>query len=146
MATRAIRNLDRLFIYQFHIIANITAFTTVKFGPDDDHVVACDSNDPLAIGWTHYAVTLIDATRTDLPVDVIMNGLGVIPVSVAAGQIATRGSPAVGVTGAATYKNSPTVGGGATLTPFVGRFMQSGVAGDILGLLVLSTNSYQLTA
>lgn len=146
MALRAIRNVDKLFFYQFRTTANISALTPIKFGTDDDHVVACDANDPLTIGWVHYDVTRISSTLPDVPVDCILNGLGVIPVTVAAGQVATRGNAAVGVTGGSTYKNSPTIGGGATLTPFVGRFMQSGVAGDIIGMLIGVTNSYQLTA
>ncbi len=102
------------------------------------------------IGWAHNDITKITGLTgapLELEIQVVMNGMGIIPVTVAAGQTATRGTPAIGTSGASTYQNSPSpVAGGATLNNVYGRFMQSGVAGDIVGMMVVGTGVYSVTA
>lgn len=140
MATRALRNHDHAFILRYKSGGVIAEISAVKFGADDDHVVTCDSNDPDTIGWSHFATT-----AAEQEIDVFLNGTAIIPVYVASGQTATAGRWAIGVTGAQTYKNSTALNGGTTYAELHGKFMQSGVAGDRVGLLIGCMNPYALT-
>jgi hypothetical protein len=104
----------------------------VKFGSDDDTIVGCDGSDPLMIGWSEYAVSYTDGK---IEANVILDGTAIIPVVVATSLTATRGKLAIGGTGA-TYSDAPTLGGGTTLRAVKGRFLQSGIAGDKVALLI----------
>ncbi len=69
---------------------------------------------------------------------VLLAGAAVVPVLVGTGG-ATRGLAAVVVADGVT--NSGTLGGGAVLKNIVGHFTQSGVAGDIIGMVPLRSAS-----
>lgn len=120
----------------------IPAYGPVKFGSDDDHVVSCDSNDADMIGFCHYAVT---AAEKEAHV-ILFGSMVVIPVTVAASSTATAGKNAVGVASAGTFKNCPTIGGGSNVAYIRGKFVESGVAGDKVGLLIAGPAQYVLTA
>lgn len=62
----------------------------------------------------------------------VLVGEGVVKVKVGTGG-ATRGLYGVVVADGVT--NSGTLGGGTTLKNIVGRFLQTGVAGDVVGLV-----------
>ena len=63
---------------------------------------------------------------------------GVVAVVVGAGG-ATRGSKSVNIGGA--FQDAPAqAAGGATADPIYGIFMQSGVAGDVVGMQLLASN------
>lgn len=74
-------------------------------------------------------------------VDVLLDGHAVIPVTVT--TAATRGKKAVwDGTG---YTDAPTNGGGTVLHSPVGVFLQSGVTGDKVGLMVQAGRSVSAT-
>lgn len=68
----------------------------------------------------------------------VLIGEGVVKVKVGTGG-ATRGLYAVVVADGVT--NSGTLGGGSVLKNLVGRFLQTGVAGDVVGLIFSPTAS-----
>lgn len=147
MATRAKTMLDRAMVASFTAAAYIpAAFTPVKFVTDDDHVTPCDHNDVDMIGWAKYPITSASFTAGHVQCDVVLNGTGIIPVLVADNGTATRGKLAVGQSSSHPgYTNAATLVAGSTLQLIQGRFMQSGVAGDYVGLLIGGVNTFGAT-
>lgn len=147
MATRAKLKLDRALVDSFVAAAYIPAeYTPVKFVTDDNHVTPCDANDVDMIGWAKYAISSAAFAAGHVQCDVVLNGTAIIPVLVADNGTATRGKLAVGQSSAHPgYTNAATLVAGATLQLIQGRFMQSGVAGDQVGLMIGGVNSFGAT-
>mgnify|MGYP001580825832 CR=1 FL=1 len=128
---RARQKLSTSLRYTFesgHATLAVAAGAVVKFGADDDTLVIASAGDPLAIGIVEIAQPT--ATR---PVIVLLFGTGIVPVTVGTGG-ATRGANAITV--ADGFTNAATHGGGTTAQITYGKFLQTGVAGDIVGLLM----------
>jgi hypothetical protein len=121
-----------LLYYEFEsgCASALAQWAEVKFGADDDTVAAAGTNDPLAIGWAHFDYPTAQINR---PISIALNGYAIIPVKVGTGG-ATRGKQAITV--ADGYTDAANNGGGTTSQIIKGRFMQSGVVGDLVGLLI----------
>ena len=111
----------------------VTRGLEVKFGATDDVCVLAGANDQLAVGIVENDVATIGR-----PVTVICYGTGIMDVTVGTGG-ATRGTDAITV--ASGFTDAATNGGGTTSQIIKGRFMQTGVAGDRVGLLMNSNRS-----
>lgn len=99
----------------------------VKFNSSDTLLAATSGSDAAAIGIVNQG-----NGTAGRPVSVVMYGCSaVVPVTVGTGG-ATRGAFAVRV--ADGFTDSATIGGGTTVQYIRGQFMQSGVAGDTVGL------------
>lgn len=99
----------------------------VKFNGDDGLLQAAGTNDPLAIG------IISQANASTRPASVVMYGFAVMPVTVGTGG-ATRGVDAITV--ADGFTDAASNGGGTTSQIIKGKFLQTGVAGDLVGLLI----------
>lgn len=99
----------------------------VKFGSDDQLLAAAGTGDVLAIGITFMA------NAAGRPAHVAMYGHGVIGVIVGTGG-ATRGVHAKGVADGMT--DAAANGGGSTSQIIKGQFLQTGVAGDLVELMI----------
>lgn len=126
MAERAIEILDGAIIKRFIVAANktVTANFPVKFSGADNAVEAM-----AAIGDDVIGIAL-DGGAAGAEVRVALFGKGVAKVKVGTGG-ATRGSPAKYTSDGLT---NATVGGGTTKLVVCGQFLQSGSAGDLVGL------------
>lgn len=111
----------------------VTRGVEVKFGATDDVCVLAGANDPLAIGIVEN-----DVVTVGHPVVIVCYGNGIMDVTVGTGA-ATRGIDAITV--ASGFTDAAANGGGTTSQIIKGRFMQSGVAGDKVGLLLNSHRS-----
>lgn len=122
--------LDKALIMTFSDAAQPTFATRgapVKFNGSDTLLAACSANDPLMIGYV-YATSV-----TPRDVSVVMLGSAVMPVTVGTGG-ATRGVHAVVV--ADGYTDAATASGGTVAQYIAGKFLQTGVAGDVVGLMI----------
>ena len=138
MAARALQMLNNVCVKTF-IHASQPAFARgveVKFNGDDNLLQAAGANDPLAIGITEVANDAGSEAR------VALYGIGIIPVTVGTGD-ATRGVDATTV--ASGFTNAATNGAGTVSQIIKGKFMQSGVANDLVGLLI-GVNQRSVTA
>lgn len=104
-----------------------TKGTEVKFGASDTLLAATSGSDPLAIG------VIVQGNAAGRPASVALYGHAIIPVVVGTGG-ATRGVMAVRV--ADGFTDAATVGGGTTVQYIRGQFLQSGVVGDTVGMLI----------
>jgi hypothetical protein len=111
----------------------VTRGLEVKFGATDDVCVLAGANDPLGIGIVEQAVATVGHSVT-----IICFGNCIMDVTVGTGG-ATRGTDAITV--ANGFTDAAANGGGTTSQIIKGRFMQTGVAGDIVGLLMNSGRS-----
>lgn len=127
MAARATVQAQNALVKRFTVKAATTATAGLKckFGGSDTEVEVCGANEA-GIGWFKTSA----AAGED--VDVWLDGFAIIPVTVGTGG-ATRGLIAVSLTDGHTNQ---TVGGGTTAVHVAGRFMNSGVATDTVGLLI----------
>lgn len=127
MAKRPIVKLDYACRLTLISDAAYARGTEVKFGGDDNTFTAAGANDPLAIGTLERAVTASGKKG-----DIILYGNIIQEVLVGTGG-ATRGTDAITV--ADGFTNAAANGGGTTSQIIKGKFMQSGVALDRVGLL-----------
>jgi hypothetical protein len=129
MAVRPHERLERALVMTFNDTSQpaFTKGTEVKFDTSDTLLVATSGADVLAIGVASQA------NAAGRPASIAMYGTYVIPVLVGTGG-ATRGKLAVRVSDG--FTDAATVGGGTTVQYIHGQFLQSGVAGDLVGLLV----------
>ncbi len=137
MATRPREMLQAALVYQFSsgCATALAEGQPVKFGADDDTIAAADANDPLAIGLCRKTYTAAMATAVK-PCGVILFGQVIKSVIVGTGD-ATRGKDATYVTAAADGWTDAAANGGGTNSQVIGgKFMQSGVVGDRVGLLL----------
>jgi hypothetical protein len=126
MALRAHQQLTNVLVRTYKVGTAVTKGKLVKFVTDDDHVTDA------AAGEQGIAVALETKSTADADVQVAMlAGAGIIPVLVGTGG-ATRGSYASAV---ADGLSNQAVGGGTVAKHIAGIFTQSGVAGDVVGLL-----------
>lgn len=133
MALRAIRVLDEAIIRPMTIAAGKTATNgiPVKHSGADNEIETCGAGDD-GIG-----IPLTTGVAGDT-VDVVMySGGAIVPVKVGTGG-ATRGKWAVVAADGLTDK---TPGGGTTVCYLHGKFLQSGVVGDLVGLLIANIPS-----
>lgn len=126
--------LSNALIYQFEsgCATAVAEGAEVKFGADDDTVAAVAANDPLAIGLCRKPYTTAMAAAGK-PIEVILYGYAIKVVTVGTGG-ATRGVDATTV--ASGFTDAIANGGGTTSQMIKGKFMQSGVATDKVGLLL----------
>lgn len=129
MAVRPHERLETALIMTFADPSQpaLTKGTEVKFDTSDTLLVATSGSDPLAIG------VVVQANAATRPASIALYGHAVMPVTVGSGG-ATRGKMAVRVSDG--YTDAATVGGGTTVQYVRGQFLQSGVVGDTVGMLV----------
>lgn len=129
MATRPHERLDHALIMSFDNASQpaFTKGTEVKFGASDTLLAATTNADAAAIGVVYQA------NAAGKPAHVVLYGNAVVPVTVGTGG-ATRGVHAVRVSDG--YTDAATIGGGTTVQYIRGMFLQSGVAGDTVGLMI----------
>lgn len=128
MTTRARTKLD--FACRLELIAD-AAYSRgqeVKFVTDDNTFTAAGTADVLAIGTLERDVSAAGKRGS-----IILYGHAIVPVKVGTGG-ATRGVDAITV--ADGFTNAPTNGTGTVSSIIKGKFMESGSAGDIVGLLI----------
>ena len=129
MATRPHERLNGALIMTFHD-ASQPAFSRgaeVKFNGSDTLLQAAGANDPLAIG------VINQSNAAGKPAHVALYGSAVMPLTVGAGG-ATRGLDAI--TAADGFTDAATNGGGTVSQIIKGKFLQTGVAADVVGLLI----------
>ncbi len=129
MAVRSHERLNGALIMQFDN-SSMPAFSRgqeVKFNGSDTLLQAAGTNDVLAIGVIYQSNA---AGRT---AHVVLYGHAIMPVTVGTGG-ATRGVDATTV--ADGFTDAATNGAGTVSQIIKGKFMQSGVAGDVVGMLI----------
>lgn len=129
MAVRPHERLDGALIMQFDH-ASQPAFSRgaeVKFNSADNLLQAAAANDPLAIG------VIYQNNASGRTAHVVLYGHAIMPVTVGTGG-ATRGVDATTV--ADGFTDAATNGTGTVSQIIKGKFMQTGVAGDVVGLLI----------
>ena len=131
---RAREMLSNALIYSFEsgCATAVGEGVPVKFAGDDDTMALAGANDPLAIGLCRKAYTAAMSTAGK-PIEVILNGLVIKKVKVGTGG-ATRGTDAITV--ADGFTDAAANGGGTTSQIILGKFVQTGVAGDEVGLMM----------
>lgn len=128
MTTRARTKLDFACRLNLTSDAAYSRGQEVKFGADDNSFTAAGTNDPLAIGTLERNVSASGKKG-----DIILYGHAIVPVLVGTGG-ATRGVNATTV--ADGFTNAAANGGGTTSQIIKGQFTESGVAGDIVGMVI----------
>lgn len=112
-------------VFTVKAAAAATQYRLVKFGAADNEVEDASAGD---IGCGIALETKAAGARVRVA---LLGGNGRVPVKVGTGG-ATRGKLAKGV--ATGLTDATPAGAGTTATPIVGFFMQSGVAGEVVGL------------
>lgn len=132
MAERASQILQNALIRPFTVkaAAAVTKGKRVKFGASDSEVEDCGANE------NGIGVALASAVA-GAQCQIALDGVAIVPVLVGTGG-ATRGAFAVTVADGFTNQ---TIGGGSTLVHIAGKFMQTGVVGDLVGMLIGCTVS-----
>lgn len=127
MATRAHRLVNGIPHMEFIVASGqtVTAGYRVKFASADDECQNCGA------GENGFGIAINSGASGD-KVTIALLGCGVVPVKVGTGG-ATRGAYAVMVADGHTDR---AIGGGTTVRHCDGVFMQSGSAGDLVGMLV----------
>jgi hypothetical protein len=127
MATRAHMKIDNACIQEFTVASGQAATKgySVKFASADDECQNCGAGED-GIGIA------LNTAAAGQKVSVLLDGLAVVPVVVGTGG-ATRGAYAVTV---ANGHTDQAIADGTTVRRLRGKFMQSGVAGDLVGLLI----------
>lgn len=126
MATRAKEVLDSALRMTFQH-ASMPAFSKgdeVKFNGDDELLMLCTANDPLSIGIIEVSSALGKPARV-----VMANGI----IRVTVGAAATRGKYAYSAV-AGSFTDIPVVNNSTTPIYIRGKFVQSGVTGDHVGM------------
>lgn len=140
MAARADRFMINALIREYTVeaAATVTVGKRVKFGTSDTTVEDCGANENgIGIAVEYHNTVNETAGAAGTRVGIALDGVAIVPVLVGTGG-ATRGSFAVTVSDGLTNQ---TIGGGSTLVHIAGKFMQTGVVGDIVGMLVGCTVS-----
>jgi len=132
MAVRANFDLKNSIIKTYRVKSGTTtvAGKRVKFGTADDEVDNAAAGDDLAFGTARAAV-VGDGSKT---VEVILDCHQLVPMLVGTGGC-TRGVRQKYVSDGIT--DATTNGGGTTAEAIVGIAMQTGVAGDVVGVCPL---------
>lgn len=131
MTIRAHQNLTNALTRKMKVVtAPAVRGTLGKYGAADDEVTVC------AAGEQGFCVFLEDAAIGAYTTVVMLAGACIVPVKVAAAGAATRGSYAIASTGGAF--NNQTIGGGSVARHIAGVFLESGVAGDFVGMMPLA--------
>lgn len=127
MAARAIRSEQFGLVKTYSVPAGkaVTKGMRVKFSGADDAIENCGAGD------NGFAIALENGVAGG-QAQVLLEGSAVVPVLVGTGG-ATRGAHAVPVADGFTDQ---TVGGGTVVKNVSGKFMQTGAAGDYVGLLI----------
>jgi hypothetical protein len=125
MATRADFDLSQSLVKEKTSGGAIAEGRAVKFGTSDQEVLQCGAGEKAS----GIAISAVDATGKRL--EVLTLG-GPVKVKVGTGG-ATRGTYAVCV--ADGLANIPSQATGSTARQVVGEFTQTGVAGDVVGLM-----------
>lgn len=127
MAARAMDLTSHAITMPFTVDAASTATKGkgVKFGAADNLIIDDTAGD------AGFAIAL-ETGVAGAVVQVALLGYAVVPVLVGTGG-ATRGAYAISTSDGFTNQ---TMGGGNTLRNIAGRFMQTGVLGDMVGLLL----------
>jgi hypothetical protein len=125
MAARADNKISLGTVQDFFASGTVTRGFRVKFGAGDDLCVNCGA------GESGIGIALADAT-TGQSVQILLEGHAVVPMKVGTGG-ATRGGFAVPVADGVTTQ---AIADGTTPRHLVGKFMQTGVAGDLVGVLI----------
>lgn len=129
MAVRPDKDLGQQLLKPYTASGAITKGQQVVLGASDNLVVATVAEDQLAIGIATQAAADGDQ------VAIAMFGTGITHVVVGTGG-ATRGRLAVAV---ADGHTDVTIADGANVRVSPGRFLQTGVVGDEVGLLINQT-------
>jgi hypothetical protein len=132
MAVRALYDHSKLYVLERDIASGQTAtegYLAVHSGSDDE-LDDAGAGSNLGIGVFEDTVAS-GATNRKARV-VLFGGAGIMKVKVGTGG-ATRGAKAKFA--ADGFTDAPTLADGDTVTPVWGIFMQSGVAGDFVGML-----------
>lgn len=128
MAARAHNKVQNALIQSFKVPATkaVTAGFRVKFSGADDAIENCGANED-GIG-----IALADGVAGDTGIPVALDGIAIVPVKVGTGG-ATRGLFAKFLADGFTDQ---AIADGTTPRYLAGRFMQTGVVGDMVGLLI----------
>lgn len=128
MAVRAVENLTNACIMDFTVASGqaATLGKCVKFSGDDNEIALSGATDVDTIG-----VALSTQTAGERVQVCMLTGGCVVKVLVGTGG-ATRGKYAIVTTDGVTDQ---TLGGGTTVKYIVGKFVQSGSAGDYVGMI-----------
>lgn len=127
MATRAHQILDFAIIRPFKVPTSKTVANgqRVKFSGADDQVEVCGA------GEDGFAIAMKDGVAGDI-VECLLEGHAVAKVKVGTGG-ATRGLFAIAT--ADGFKDQA-IADGTTPRLFAGKFLQTGVVGDLVGMLL----------
>lgn len=127
MAVRALKLLSKCLFHKFYVASGqaVTAGQRVKFASSDTEVQNCGANEA-GIG------TAVDTAVAGAPVEIMLDGHAVVPITVGTGG-ATRGLYAKST---ANGYADQAIADGTTPRFIAGMFMQSGVAGDVIGMMV----------
>lgn len=127
MATRAHQKIQNALIQEFTVASGqtVTEGLSVKFASADDECQNCGA------GEDGIGIALASATAGQ-KVSILLDGQNIVKVKVGTGGTATRGSYAI--TNATGHTNQA-IADGTTVRYIRGKFMQSGVAGDMVGLM-----------
>lgn len=128
MATRAHMKIQNALIQEFTVASGqtVTEGLSVKFASADDECQNCGA------GEDGFGVALGSGAAGE-KVSILLDGIAVVKVKVGTGGTATRGSYAI--TNATGHTNQA-IADGTTVRYLRGKFMQSGTAGDLVGMLV----------
>lgn len=132
MAARALSDLKNALVKQYTVKngSAIVAGKRIKFGASDTEIDVAGANDDLAFG-TALETKTGNAAGT-VQCTVVLDGFAIVPMLVGTGG-ATRGTNQVQAADGVTDM----AGSGVTnAKPPCGRAMQSGVVGDLIGVLV----------
>lgn len=140
MAVRTKVNTNRgLFVSFEH--ASMPTFTKgdrVKFGSDDELLAAVTGPDADSFGFVWE--------QNGTEVTVLADGIAIVEVKIVSGGAATRGKYAVMSATANQYDDAAAPSGGTTAQVVAGRFMQTGVAGDTVSMMIGGVNNAQVKA
>ena len=128
MATRAHKQMANALVRSFKVGTGVTKGKLVKFGADDDHVTDCAAGEQ-GIG---IALETSGVAEADCQI-ALLAGASIVPVLVGTGGAARGGYAVVVANGLATQA----IATGTNARHIAGIFMQTGVAGDFVGLLCM---------
>ncbi len=128
MATRAHNKIQNALIQEFTVASGqvVTQGLSVKFASADDECQDCGAGED-GIGIA------LESGVAGAKVSIVLDGHAIVKVKVGAAGTATRGLFAI--TNATGFTNQA-IADGTTIRNLRGKFTQSGVAGDMVGLLI----------
>ncbi|MGN6107795.1 MAG: hypothetical protein ACTHU0_21995 [Kofleriaceae bacterium] len=132
MAIHALELKKNTLHHSWEAGGTITARLPVKLGSDDDTIVQAAADDPLAIGVAAHAGVSGDLIQVEL------YGHQVLKHTVGTGGV-TRGKRVRSVSDGVT--DVAAAGGGTTAHSVIGQALQSGVVGDVIGVMIGGTHS-----